>query len=504
MKKFAKIISLVLAMLMLASSFASCGKKDDDNKEDTKDTVANTGNAGGSKDSNGDTKVSDIAVQYWDGMEYRILGREQGTSGNSWAEHFEVWREDIPEDVVGKAVWKRNLDISQTYGINVKGYLTSDYMSVADTALRSGEDLYDLMLLVPEGFNPLAINGYMLDLYKLNYINMAHDAWMDYPNEQLSMGGRLYYTTNKFLLQDKNRCWLFFYNRDMAKELNLGHFEDHVFDGTWTVEKVIELGKIATLDSDGQPGMTKFDRWGLAVAQYYSFTQIAYGVGFSFTEKGTDGYPKFIGPTDEIMKKLDKAYSITTNAEMYFCDQRAYNGKIDWNDCAFHIFCDGRSLLYAEALSMLDEFPKMCEFEYAPLPNPKYDEKQDAYYSIPNLGNGSLLGVPSTVVDREFAGYGLEVLSEQSLYTTYDAYIENKCLLQNVVDQDAANCLRIVFEGIVYDIAFVSDIGGFGIFMRNNMGMFMSNSFERHYNRFISAAETELDIIKKAYASFEN
>jgi hypothetical protein len=90
------------------------------------------------------------------------------------------------------------------------------------------------------------------------------------------------------------------------------------------------------------------------------------------------------------------------------------------------------------------------------------------------------------------------------MYTTYDAYIENKCLLQNVVDQDAANCLRIVFEGIVYDIAFVSNIGGFGIFMRNTLGMYMSNSFDRHYNRFIGAAEAELNIIKEAYASFES
>ena len=506
MKKFVKIVSLILAILMITAVFAACGKKDDDKKEDPKDTSANTKNEGSSGDvSDGTTKVPDIEVQYWDNKEYRILGRtDTDLATYSWAQHFEVYREEMPEDVVGKAVWKRNNDILQTYGIDVQGYLSKDFNSIAQTTLEAGEDLYDLMLLFPERFHPLAVKGYMLDLYKLDYINMAHDAWMEVPNNQISMGGKLYYTTNKFLLQDKNRCWLTFYNRDMAKELNLGHFEDYVFDGTWTIDKVIELGKQATYEKDGQPGMSKFDNWGVVVAEYYSFSQIAYGTGFSFTEKGEDDYPRFVGNTEPMMRRLDKAYSLTGNNEVYFCDQMVYGGKVDYNDCAYHIFYGGRALLHPGVLSQLDTMPNQCAFEYAPLPNPKYDEKQEMYYSIPNLTNGSLLGVPSTVMEPEFAGYALEVLSEQSLYTTYDAYIEDKCLLQNVVDQDAANCLRLVFEGITYDLAFITNIGGFGMLMRNDLGKYTKNTFERLHNRLIGTAEIELERIKAAYAELEN
>jgi hypothetical protein len=407
----------------------------------------------------------------------------------------------MPEDVVGKAVWKRNNHILETYGIKVKGYLDKAYNDLATTTLEAGEDLYDLMLLSPEKFQPLATKGYMLDLNKLNYINMKHDAWMEIPNQQLSMGGRLYYTTNKFLIQDKNRCWLTYYNRDLAKELNLGHFEDFVFDGTWTIEKVIELGKMATFDSDGQPGMTKGDNWGVAVAEYYSFAQLLYGAGFNYMEMGDDGYPKFIGATDYMMKRLDKVYSLTGNNEVYFCDQMVYGGTVDYNDCAYHIFYDQRALIHPSVVSHLDTLSLYCHFDYAPLPNPKYDEAQEMYYSIPNLGNGSLLGVPSTVIDVAFAGYALEVISEQSLNTTYNAYIEEKCLLQNVIDQDAANCLRLVFEGVIYDIAFLSDIGGYGTMTRNELGKYTSNTFERLFNRKIGAAEQELQKIKDAYAA---
>lgn len=496
MKKFIKITSFVLALIMIAAVFASCAKKDGDGAESTGPQVQTSGNGG--------NDVADLEVIDWGGMEYRVLGRSNEANGYSWAWHFEVDREEMSEDVVGKAVWERNLKMRETYGIEVKSYLESDCNDKADIALGSGDDLYDLMLLSPEKFTPLSKQGYMLDLFSLDYINLEHDAWQDYPNEQLSMGGKLYYTTNKFLLQDKNRSWLFFYNRDMAKNLNLGHFEDLVFEGTWTIDKVVELAKKASSEFDGQDGMTRADKWGVATAEHYSFAQIAYGAGFRLTEKGVDGYPELIGAVDSVMQILDKVYTLTGNYDIYFCDQRvAPNGVVDYNDCAYHIFYDGRALFHPGVLSQLDSLfdttPMDCNFEYAPLPNPKYDAKQESYYSIPNLGNGSLLGVPSTVVDTAFAGYALELISELSVDTTYEAYIEEKCLLQDVVDQDSADCLRLVFDGIVYDVAFICNIGNLGLMMRNDMGKYRENVYARLYGQKSVVAENAIEAIRAAY-----
>ena len=496
MKNFIKAISFILALIMIVTVFAAC------NKADGNDPGKNKPQTNGGDGSGSD----DIELRYWDGMEYRVLGRSNEANGYSWSWHFEIDRDEIPEDVVGKAVWERNLDMSTNYGINVRSYLEADCNGRADTALGAGEDMYDLMLLSPEKFTPLSVQGNMLDIYSLDYINTDHEAWQDYPNEQLSMGGKLYYTTNKFLLQDKNRCWLFFYNREMAAELNLGYFEDLVFEGTWTIDKVVELAKKVTYDSDGQPGMTRKDTWGVAVAEHYSFAQIAYGAGFRLTEKGTDGYPALIGAVDNMMRRLDKAYTLTGNYDVYFCDQRVVsNGVVNYNDCAYHIFYDGRALFHPGVLSQLDSLldtvPMECDFEYAPLPNPKFDEKQESYYSIPNLGNGSLLGVPATVVDTEFAGYALELISEKSVNTTYKAYIEDKCLLQDVVDEDAATCLRLVFDGIVYDVAFICNIGDLGLMMRNELGQYNTNKFTRLFNGKKTAAEKAIEEIRTSYES---
>ena len=500
MKKFVKLISLVLALLMVAAAFAACDKGGDKDKDKDKESVATT-NPGGNV-TGGDTKVPDLVVMDWEGQEYRILGKESTTY--PWARHFEVWcgtDGEMPEDVMGKAVWERNQEMLQDYGIDVVGYLDEKCNDLAKTALESGEDLYDLMLLSPEAFNPFAIEGKLIDIRALNYINLDHDGWMDYPNENLTMGGKLFYTTNKFLVQDKNRYWGVFYNRDMADELNLGYFEEFVFDGTWTIDKVTEIAKEATYEKDGQPGLGKGDNWGAGCSEYYNITQLAYGVGFRISEIGQDGYPYLVGATDDIMARLDKVFALVTNPDAYWCDQR--HGTIDWKDCADQMFHRGNILVEPVVLSELQTVGSKISFEFGVLPNPKYDEKQEKYHTIPNLGNGSLLGVPITVYDDMFAGYALELITEKSVDSTYRAYIEVTCKLQKVQDDDAAKCLEIIYDGVVYDLAFVSNLGGIGKIFWNQVVGASTNNWKRMFDRNEGVVEAAIEAIREAYRNLD-
>ena len=500
MKKIVKILSLVLALLMLASAFAACGKKDDEEKKPNDDTSAQTS---GGDNTTGDvtTKVPDIEKIDWDDKEYRVLGKTH-TSEPS-IENFEVSREgeEIPEDIIGKSVWNRNMDIKDNYGIIVKGTLTTDYNAKAALALESGEDLYELLLLSPESFLPHAQKGYLLDLMKQKYINLAHDAWMDSINDQLIIGGRLYYTSNKFLLQDKIRAYILYYNRDIAKELNLGHFEDFVFNNEWTIDKVIELAKQATYEEDGEPGMSKYDKWGIGVAENYSFSQFALGAGFRMIERGPDGYLQLIGATDEMMKILDKVFSLVRNQEAYYCDQ--HYGTPDYSYCADQMFYYGDLMIFGGGLCMVDYITEVAEFEFGFLPNPKYDSKQELYHATPNLGNGCLMGIPTTVSDSEFATYALELISEKSVNTTYTAFVETKCKLQDAVDEDAAKCLDLIFNGMVYDLGFVNNIAGLGKVVTSSLASSPTNNYPRLLQRLESTIPIMLNNIKEDFQKIE-
>jgi hypothetical protein len=313
------------------------------------------------------------------------------------------------------------------------------------------------------------------------------------------MGGKLFYTTNKFLLQDKHRAWCLFVNRDLVKEYNLGDIEEMVFDGTWTVEKLLEISKVGSVEFDGADGRTGADRWGLTFSDRYNFTQLIYGAGFRLCENGTDGYPTLIGATDYMVGVLDKIYEIIWDYDAVWVPGI---GNAPDSSGAF-VFEQGRAITHGNCVNKLDVVD-LFQFDYGVLPNPKYDEKQEYYYAIPNLGNGCLFAIPATVEDPSRAGFFLEAISEASVDSSYVAYIETKCKLQDVVDQEAAKCLDIIFDGIVYDIGFISNIGGLGDLAAWNLVKSNTNNYSRMFDRYKANAEFQIQKIRDAYAAMDN
>ena len=133
MKKLTKVLSLILALLMIATVFMACNKTDDPEKETENNgqnqTVATTA---GTDETTTEIVLPDMD---WGGAEYRILGRYHASM--SQFVNFEVWRETLPDDVVGKAVWKRNDNLRQKYNFVVKGTLSDSFVSIASLTLCS-------------------------------------------------------------------------------------------------------------------------------------------------------------------------------------------------------------------------------------------------------------------------------------------------------------------------------------------------------------------------------
>ena len=484
MKKFIKILSLMLAILMISSTLVACGDQSDKQNKDKQNAASGEGGNG-----------SALPAVDWEGQEYRIIGRDY-TENNF--KNFEIDRDEMPGDVVGIAVWNRNVILKQKYGLDVVGTLVDEPGQEAKVFLDAGDDLYDLVVARNTNFQTLATVGQLVNLNNLKYVDLDHECWNDYVNEQMTFGGKLYYTNNKFLLQDKHRTWMLWYNRTLANELNVGYLEQEVFDGTWTIDRLIEIAKTCVAETDGVDGLTGNDRWGLVYTDPYCLAQISYGCGFRLSNKDESGYPVLVGATDKMVGILDKIHELSTNTDICFVgglrptsDDTSSGGKV---------FKEGRAVISGFCLSGLDNL-YMYDFEYGALPNPKWDVDQEQYICVPNVSNGSMFGIPATVTDRDKADFALQAISEESVDTTYKEYINTRCLLQDAYDEDMAKCLRIIFDTVVYDIALIDDFGGLGKFMRSELIQSSSNTFSRTYTKNERRAKTEIKKIAEAYAA---
>jgi len=489
MKNFFRIISLMLALLMLTTSLVACTNNDDIGKESSNesDTVATPSD---------DPSVSKLPDMDWNGDLYTVLGRE----GLIQFTNFEIYYEELPADVVGQAVYKRNEALKDKYNFEVYQVLAEDTFGSAAVTYSSGDDLYNLVIYKPSEVQNHASQGYLQDLNTLNYINLENEAWSDYINDQLTIADKLYYTTNNFLLQDKSRAYYLFYNRELSADLGLGYLEDLVDSDQWTLEKATELSKAASADLDNN-GPTYTDRFGYASENRGQFINILMSAGFRFTEKDANGYPKLVGATDKMLKIFDSTLAFTANKSISWCQE--LSGEIGNDDHHPEImFLDNRVLLLCAFTTFIDyQYNRLdADLEFGILPNPKYDKSIKDYTSNSDISWGCVFAVPYTT-DSDFAGFCLEAISEASTDTSYFEYIQTKCQYQDATDEDCARMMALCFNNQVYDVgAFLFTDSGelyYETFYKTQAAGV--NLYKRTFDSCKQAAQIKLDELIAAY-----
>ncbi len=487
MKTFIRILSLLLVLVMLASCFIACNVDEGNDKESESDTVVDTDVV----EDNG-TSLPDMDLG---GITYNVLGRDDP----AWVhlDNFEIFYEELPEDVVGQAVFNRNQSLKNKYNFIVTQTLTAATHETAKIAYESGDDLYDLVLYKPVTVQAHAQEGYLLDLKSVKYVDLENDSWSQYVSDQLTIADKLYYTTNDFVLLDKARAFYLFYNRDMASDLKLGYFEDLVDNNTWTLEEMTKLSRAAARDVDNN-GPTYTDYFGLGLQTNFQFITLAASAGFRVTEMDNVGYPTLVGATDKMLNILDATLELTTDKNATWQNI----GDI-YEQHPETVFLDNRMLFVSAFATFIEYNYKVQEstINFGILPNPKYDVDQEQYNSYPDIHHGSVIAIPYTVADEDIAGFCLEALTEASSDTSYITYIETKCMYQDAPDADCARMMDLCFENQAYDIgAFLfSDSGELYAYVTENMQGTGANLYKRLFDTTKKAAQAELDELFENY-----
>jgi hypothetical protein len=147
------------------------------------------------------------------------------------------------------------------------------------------------------------------------------------------------------------------------------------------------------------------------------------------------------------------------------------------------IFLDRRALFMIGFPSDFDRgLNEKCTFEFGFMPFPKYDTTQERYYNMMNYHNASVFAIPYTVADLDQAGFYLEAISEESVGTTYPAYVDSKCKIQDSYDELTAKMLDLSLQSTSYDVVACINPGGIFSIVCDQIPSFRNNVFVRLYN----------------------
>ncbi len=432
MKK--RTLALLLCAVLTAASCGGSGAANDGTSSDSAETTT----------SAPETELTDnLPDVNMDGFELKI--QHFNESWLTWAETV-MDAESLNGDILNDALYNRNKDIEERFNCTITIDAVDRIDSAAmQTVAMSGDAPYDVY------FNyDVWLTGaldYLLEWEKLPYVNLDAEWWNPSATEVFNIGGKTYSAAGNYSLSVISRAAGFMFNKAILEDIQGDNIYDLVREGKWTLDKFCENSKKALRDLDGNGEMDDEDQYGSTGSWKEYMNRIVLGAGIEWISKDSDGYPVFTLPDDEAaIDKLLTIFDKIMDMDVYYAEA---SSNID-NDGAKGSFKNGKVLFYNSNPFGLEGY-RSSDLDIGFVPNPKYDEAQERYYS-PAFG-AEVSVLPITLPEERYENVGilLEALCFASQQTVVPTYKEVVLKTKSARDNDSADMIDIVFESVSFD-----------------------------------------------------
>ena len=446
--------SVLLFLALLAA--ASCGDASDVQTADT--TAASAGETAAAQTAEARIEPT-LPDKTWDGYKFRVLTK--GTDNVHWKSK-EIVAEEENGDVINDAVYRRNLALTERFGVTMAEVVspngTWDLTTPLRTSVLAGADDYDMVAgSLSDVIRKVSSEGILMDLRTVPYIDLDKPWYDDNSVEQTQLCDKVFAVSSDMLVMDEDATIVTLFNKQITADYKMEDIYSLVRSGKWTIDKMTEMAVLAAKDVDNDGVMGFKDQYGLCSEPLnVYFSMVGCGVHAASREK--DGIvldvknERFI---DAFLKSvsMNKDYDICLYANNVTGVTDAYADVID------PAFVENRVLFNYAGLVRVSHFRAM-ETDFGIAPVPKFDEAQKEYYSPVSIGCGAYVMIPVTVTDLERTGAVIEMLSAESHYGLREAYYDNVLRSKGVRDEESNEMLDIIFANRVYDLAHIHNWGG--------------------------------------------
>lgn len=482
-------VFLILAVIIIAA--VSCG----DGGQTSGDTVTsdNGGNASQDDTVNDSSKTEDetdtpvypeIPVIDFDSRTYTVLNRDG----------VHIWDQFLAEeqngDPINDAMYIRKMIVEDRYNIKIEQVVPSNVVTAARASVNAGDDTYSLIQLEIAELGNLANSGILADWYEMPHIsdNLEYDWWDQNLNRDLTVNGKLYVQDGQLIVKDDLRLTCMYFNKDMFKEFNLEYPYEAVRNGTWTIDKMVELSKGINKDLDGNGVMDQYDQWGF-MSEHQVGIHIYQGAGERSVTVNKNGVPELTLGSQRSLDVITKALEITSDP-MAMYHANTIKGAADVWLQANAYFQENRFLMRSSIFLPIVESLRAMETDFGIIPFPKFDANQDKYYSMATQW-GYAVAFPKSA-DPEFAGLITEVLARESVTTLTPAFYDVSLRTKSARDDESEDMLDIIFGNKIYDIGVLFSLTSLDSTLNNMVSgrkTDFASTFEKTKDKMQSAVE---------------
>ncbi|MBQ4561586.1 MAG: hypothetical protein IJA55_04585 [Clostridia bacterium] len=496
MKKFQRILALVLVVLTVLPLMVACGSGKGGNKKG--------GEGGGDLTPNQSVVPEDVTFE---GETFTILCREDNAWGN-WL--HEIAADEDATELVNEMVYKRNLEVEERFGLEkleafaIPGHWDAkdDFTNTFKNSILSASGTFDLIMSHQAymSFDP-ALNELYYNLYEIPYIKDNLDAPYYYPDvvEELTVNDKLYFLLGDYSLTYWEHAYVLYFNKAIAENNNLEDIYQIVRDGEWTVDKMIEMSKGKWVDDNGDQWPGEEDTFGYI--SEINNTPDAYEAHFDAPMTGRDenGAVIFAADQGKIVSILEKMIDFKSSDDTYF---KYFSDVAEDENVMDKIFREGRSLFYHAMLNRAQKFRGM-DTDFGIVPYPKWDTNQKEYYT--HAQDGYSVGVvPMDAPNLEMCGAVIDVLSALSSEMVIPAYYDMALRDKYARDDESGEMLDIIREGFTVNFGYFygQSLNGCSMMFRNMVQQDNTN-FVSYYTQNLKGYERKLKALIASYEDTE-
>ena len=494
--KTKQILAILLAALMTAGSFVSCGEKDTAETQAAADTEA--------AEVVETEEVDPFADMDLGGESIRMMVSSREKDGIVPSLFAIQHGEELTGEVVSDAVYNRNIEVEEM--LNIKLEFTADDQSHETIGasltqmLTAGDDAYELIIHELFPLATLSVQNSFLNVFNIPHLDFSRDYWYDDYMSDTSFASedKRYILAGDYFLDVYRSAHALYFNKDRFTDLYGAPEElyDLVLEGGWTHDVFLQYSEGAYQDINGDGQRDKDDLYGFSTYGYWGpIIPWVIGADITFLEYNEDGSPYFAMNNERSIKLLEQLNKI-------FHGEGAYDYQADFSLA----FINGSSLFGGyHRVAHMENFRDM-EADLGILPIPKMDDSQENY--ITSSHDTTNVGViPITCSKSDIIGAVLEVLSRESAENVIPAYYETSLKTKYVRDDQSAQILDIIRQNIscVFPVAFGNYCGNLALYNAFSAPLgSKSTDFVSNYVKHEKTAQAKLDELWEAFSSVED
>ncbi len=472
-RNFKKIAALLLALITVVGSMASCAGGDQGG------TAADTG-------SDVTTAVTEAVTEKeaykaaipegtnYEGYEFKLHVFPEPGADPTWYDADFSATEETGE-TLNDAAFIRMRNVNEMLNIKIVPLNATSDGSELQKAVQSNSDTYDAGFVDTFGCASISQSGYLMNLHDVPTLDLSQPWWDQHAVEDLPIAGKLYMVTGDIGTMYKKSIGVILFNKQLAaNDMTMPNPYELVANKQWTIDAFIEMSKKVSEDINGDGKYNKDDKYGLL----YYCDMIALGLlgaGVEYTAKDSEGLPTIIFYSDKTVKVFEKYTELLFDKTLSF----SWSASGLKNDDVIAMFQDNRGLFNFNEFHAIENMRQM-DTDFGILPMPLYDENQEDYRHSVNPHVAAMAVVPKSNLDMERIGYVLDALGAESKNILTPAYYETYLKGKGARDDESEASLDIIFSTLRYDIGYLYNFGNLGQFTLDMVNTYKGDIASRY------------------------